>query len=226
MIRLTFRMLIKLLLLIVILVVIYLAAAFILPYMRVNRSFKNAENGIKIFVITNGVHTDIVLPANTVYKNWQTDFAPATFNVTKPAYNYIGFGWGDKGFYLETPTWADLIFSTAFKAVFALSETAMHITYLKEPNLADSDCVELHITEAQYQTLITYIESSFEKNENGIMLINHEGYGAHDRFYEALGKYSLFKTCNTWTHKGLKKAGVKVAAWSPFSKGLMRSLKD
>lgn len=226
MIRLIFRMLIKLLLLIIILVAIYLIAAFTLPYITVNNAFKNAENGIKIFVITNGVHTDIVLPANTDYKNWQADFPPATFNVTSPAYSYIGFGWGDKGFYLETPTWDDLKFSTAFKAVFALSETAMHITYLKEPNTADGDCVELHITEAQYRILIDYIESSFEKNENGIMLINHEGYGAHDRFYEAIGSYSLFKTCNTWTHKGLKKAGVKAAVWSPFSKGLMRSLKN
>lgn len=33
-------------------------------------------------------------------------------------FNYIAFGWGDKGFYLDTPTWADLKFSTAFKAAF------------------------------------------------------------------------------------------------------------
>jgi len=205
---------------------LYMIAAFTLPYITLNNSFRNAKKGIKIFVLSNGVHTDFVVPAFSSSKNWQTDFPQSDFNLNDPAYAYIGFGWGDKGFYLDTPEWSDLTFSTAFKATFWLSETAMHVTYLKEPDSSQENCAELIIDEATYFELINYIESGFEKNENGILKINHKGYGDHDLFYEANGTYSLFKTCNNWTSKGLKLVGVKTALWSPFSKGLMRSLKD
>jgi uncharacterized protein (TIGR02117 family) len=226
MILLLVRLIIKLLLGFIAFAAVYLIAAFTLPFITIHNSFRAAKNGVKIFVLSNGVHTDFVVPAITPYKNWQADFAKEDFHATDPAYAYIGFGWGDKGFYLDTPTWADLKFSTAFNAVFWLSETAMHVTYHKEPDASDVNCAELLIDEATYLKLIAYIESGFKKNENGIMKIDHKGYGSHDLFYEAKGTYSLFKTCNTWTNNGLKKMGVKTALWSPFSKGLIRSLKD
>lgn len=47
-------------------------------------------------------------------------------------YVYLSVGWGDKGFYLDTPTWAEPETFTAFKAVFLVSESAMHCTYYFE----------------------------------------------------------------------------------------------
>jgi hypothetical protein len=35
-------------------------------------------------------------------------------------FSYVSFGWGDKGFYLDTPSWAELQPSTAFVAAFGL----------------------------------------------------------------------------------------------------------
>ena len=45
---------------------------------------------------------------------------------------YLAFGWGDKGFYLDTPEWSDLKASTAFKAAFALGNSAMHTTFINQ----------------------------------------------------------------------------------------------
>ena len=53
-------------------------------------------------------------------------------SVMKIAMIFVGLGWGDKGFYLETPTWADLKTSTALKAVSGYNTTAMHVTFYKE----------------------------------------------------------------------------------------------
>src|SRR5688572_13814629 len=105
MLSLFFRFTLRLLFLLIAFVCLYLAAAYTLPSFSVNRSFQQTPNGIRVFVLSNGVHTDLVVPAFTPYKNWQSNFPPALFHADS-AYNYMGFGWGDKGFYLETPTWS------------------------------------------------------------------------------------------------------------------------
>src|SRR6478735_3529358 len=111
---------------------IYALAVYTFPLIKVNTNFRNSETGIKLFVISNGVHTDIVLPVKTACKDWTTLFPRDKFSLSDSSYNYISFGWGDKGFYLNTPNWSDLKISTAFKAAFGLSETAMHVSYVKE----------------------------------------------------------------------------------------------
>ncbi|MFM7331368.1 MAG: DUF2459 domain-containing protein, partial [Brachymonas sp.] len=41
-------------------------------------------------------------------------------------------GWGDRNFFLNTPTWDDLTLSTALNATFGLGSAALHINYYKE----------------------------------------------------------------------------------------------
>lgn len=69
-------------------------------------------------------------------------------------------GWGDKGFYLETPTWAELKASVAFKAVTGLSTTAIHATFyiMLEENSA---CKRLLLSRDQYVRLVRCIEGRF-----------------------------------------------------------------
>lgn len=204
---------------------LYLLAAYALPHLKVNTAEKNSGESIKIAVISNGVHTDIAVPAITRLKDWTQAFPPDSFDVKDANCSYIGFGWGDKGFYLYTPTWDDLKFSTAFKAATGLSETAMHVRYLKEKKRNSEHCAILTLDSSSYKTLVHYIESSFEKKENNPIKLNHPGYGDMDRFYEAKGTYSLFKTCNCWTTNGLKATGLQVGLWCPFAAGLMNSLR-
>lgn len=203
---------------------LYLVSAFTLPRITVNNEFVNKEDSINIFVRSNGVHTDIIVPAVNRYKNWTEAFQKESFDVKDSLHNYLGFGWGDKGFYLDTPEWDDLTFSTAFKATFGLSSTAMHVRYFKKPKVKKEKCVQLFISENQYRKLVNLIEDSFKKENDAFLKIDHPGYGDQDRFYEAIGTYSAFKTCNVWTNNCLKETGIKVAVWSPFSAGLINSL--
>jgi len=218
------KYLLKFLVTLVVCLIIYGIAAYTLPQIKVNSDFKNSEAGIKLFVISNGVHTDIVLPVKTDQKDWTKNFPKDSFSVTDPSYNYISFGWGDKGFYLQTPTWSDVKISTAFKAAFGLSETAMHVSFVKEKQEQNEKCRKLIVDSLRYQQLIRYIEASFDKKEDGVVLIKHPGYGHFDRFYEAKGRYSLFNTCNLWTNNALKEIKIQTALWSPLAGGLMASL--
>jgi uncharacterized protein (TIGR02117 family) len=225
MIKRILKITLKLFIGIIIFLVLYFAAAYTLPHITVNDDFVNKKDGVKIYIVSNGVHTDIVTPSRTKYKNWNVIFPPELFQASDSAYNYTAFGWGDKGFYLNTPTWDDLTFSTAFKATFGLSGTAVHVRYVKEPQVKKGKCVAITISEDSYSKLISYIERSFLTKTSSVIKINHPGYGEHDLFYEAVGTYSAFKTCNVWTNHGLEEIGVKVCFWSPFSEGLMNSLQ-
>jgi uncharacterized protein (TIGR02117 family) len=198
----------------------YFAAYYICSNIVVN-SHTNEEADMEIFIASNGVHTDLIFPVRTAHIAWDTLFKPETFKRVDSSYQYVALGWGDKGFYIETPTWADLKASTAFKACFFLSSSAMHVCYHK--NVKPSSHIKsIKITSAQYQKLINFYQSTLLRKDQSIQLIKDKGYTPYDNFYEAKGTYSFLKTCNVFTNDALKYAKVKAPYWSPFEGGLMK----
>lgn len=204
----------------------YIFLGFSLPYIEVSAKNTNDKKEIPIYIYTNGVHTDILMPVRNNLQDWSTKIPFQNTVSKKKDYNFVGVGWGDKGFYLDTPTWADLKFSTAFKAAFWLSESAMHCTYYKNMTEAE-DCKKILITESQYKDLVNFVDAKFDKNANGsyIVIPTNAVYGKDDAFYDAQGSYSFFNTCNTWANDALKAAGQKAAFWTPTDKGIFQHYK-
>ncbi|XZF15841.1 TIGR02117 family protein [Chitinophagaceae bacterium MMS25-I14] len=198
---------------------LYLLSAYILSHISTSREATNPD--LSIYIKTNGVHTDLVMPVRTAQIDWSRELPFSNTAGKDTTAQYIAMGWGDKGFYLETPTWADLKFSTAFKAAFALSTAAIHTTYYKTLQ-EGADCKKIEISSTQYDRLIQYIHKSFRTDAAGHMIhiVTNANYGADDAFYEAGGSYSLFHTCNTWANSGLKSCGQKACLWTPFDKGI------
>lgn len=177
---------------------------------------------IDAWVFSNGVHTDLVFPARSALKDWNTTFPYSNTLGKDSSFSWIAIGWGDKGFYLNTPEWKDLTFSTAFKAVTGLGETALHVTYYKSLS-KNENCRPFKISEGQYQKLIQYVEDGLDRDASGkaIYIVTNAQYNQGDAFYEAKGSYSLFHTCNTWSNNGLKAAGLKASKWAAFDKGIL-----
>ncbi len=198
----------------------YLGSAYILSRISTDKEI-NTTNDIAIYIITNGVHTDIVVPLKNTYYDWSKEILFSHTKLQDTTMNFLAMGWGDKGFYLETPTWSDLKFSVAFNAMFGLGSTAIHTTFYK--NIQENEtCKKISLSSDQYRRLIKYITDSFQKNEtNHFMNIKTKAnYSNMDAFYEANGKYSAFKTCNTWANNGLKACGQKACLWTPFDTGI------
>jgi len=207
-------------------IVLYGLMAYLLPFIEVSAKDDGEKKEIPIYIYTNGVHTDIVMPVRNDMQDWSTKIPFANTKSKKTDYNYIGVGWGDKGFYLDTPTWADLKFSTAFKAAFWLGESAMHCTYYKTMKEAD-DCKIIMISRSQYKNLTKFVEDKFDKDQNGnfILIPTNAVYSDNDAFYDAQGKYSFLYTCNTWSNNALKAAGQKAAFWTPTDSGIFQHYK-
>ncbi|RXM40798.1 TIGR02117 family protein [Chryseobacterium sp. CH21] len=207
-------------------VIIYVILGLLIPYIPVSAKDDGEKKEIPIYIYTNGVHTDIVMPVKNDLQDWSQKIPFANTKSKKTDYQYIGIGWGDKGFYLDTPTWADLKFSTAVKAAFWLSDSAMHCTYYNTMKEGD-DCKMIMISRNQYQNLVKYVEDKFDRDQKGnFMLIpTNAVYSDNDAFYDAKGTYSFLYTCNTWSNNALKAAGQKAALWTPSDFGIFQHYK-
>lgn len=206
-------------------IVLYLIIALILSHITVNSNFKETPNGIEIFVQSNGVHTNFVLPSKSEFTDWTPLLPYDQFEAVDSSFKYISFGWGDKDFYIKTPTWADLTVATALKAIFFLGNGAMHISYIRNKPGESDLCKRLMISKMEYMTLINYINGTFKTDNLGEFIpIKHPGYSQYDCFYEAKGTFSFLKTCNVWVGEGLKKAGIQTSFWTPFYFSVLNSL--
>lgn len=201
------KKLFKLILVILSFPVVYTLVALILGSITVNSNQPESEQTASIYLSTNGVHLDIIIPRKNISKDLLKDLRHTTHN------QYFAFGWGDENFYLNTPTWADLTFKNAFSAAFLKSTTLMHVSRY---NFKRTDWVEVKLSKSQLKILNTQILNSFKVKENSKIILEGSGYTINDNFYKAKGSYSLFKTCNTWVNSILKESNIKASLWTPF----------
>ncbi len=198
--------------------IIYIAAALVLSFTPTHPGEKACPSGTPIFITSNGVHLDIIIPVESLEPEFRSQLQ------VPESSRYVSFGWGDKVFYQKTPEWKDLSFPVAFRALFLQSETAMHVTQIhrRYPGWE-----EINLCSEQLDILNRYIENSFKKSSEGkIQKCKFPGYTSSDDFYVAKGSFSLFKTCNVWTSNALKETGIKTAVWSPFDFGVLHHLRN
>ncbi|KAA9331749.1 TIGR02117 family protein [Adhaeribacter soli] len=188
----------------------------------VNTSFAQAPEGIEIYVIDNGAHTDLVLPVKTPVIDWRNRLPVSDYRAVDSTWQYVAFGWGDRLFYMETPQWKNLRPYVALQAVLWPTPSAMHVNYIRRRLQPDKDQRPVILSEAQYEKLVNYILHSFQQQDGSFLLIPGGGYSGDDNFYEAHGHFSFLKTCNTWTNNGLKAAGIETAYWAIFPWTVMK----
>ncbi|MFW5774203.1 MAG: TIGR02117 family protein [Tangfeifania sp.] len=200
------------------LTVIYFLTALFLSYLPDIPEDGNCEPDQTIYITSNGVHLDIVLPVKNMEKQLLSMLEiPAETQ-------FVSFGWGDKNFYIKTPEWSDLTIPVAFKAAFLKSDAAMHVIRHRQTY---RHWKKVELCRHQLDSLNSFIENSFKKTETGgLQKINFPGYSEDDSFYEAKGYFTLFKTCNVWTNNAMKEIEVKTSVWSPFDFGVLYHLPD
>jgi uncharacterized protein (TIGR02117 family) len=181
---------------------------------------------VEIYVHSNGVHADLLLPVNALGIDWRQRLSFADPDVADGSFPYLAFGWGDRAFYLTTPSWSELKLSTALFALSGLDSTVMHVQ-AASPLPPGPRSGRLRLTAEQYRRLVDFIDQSFEHDAGGapLPIAGAHYYGRHDVFYEARGHYSAFYTCNEWTREALSAAGQPTALWAPFDIALFHHLR-
>jgi len=219
------RWLLRGLLLLLAFALLYLLAVWILGAIAVHRGYQPATTGIDIMISSNGIHTDFYLPRKTPEQDW-TSFAPlqhmSGYLADSPL---VLIGWGDRSFFLDTPNWEDLTVAKALKAVFLPTSSVMHVYYREGMPAPGERAVRLRLSTAEYRLFVAQIERGFRKNANGLpIMIPDRSYSESDVFYEGVGSYHLFYTCNNWASNALSAAGVTSPLWSPFDAAIFSHL--
>lgn len=195
----------------------YLLIAVLLSYVPVKEKPQPNPQNHTVYISSNGVHLDIIVPRNKLDQQLVQDLK------YKDSEEYFAFGWGDKNFYINAPEWSDLtprIFAYAF---FVNSPTLIHLTKYESPQ---DHWIEVKVTDAQLKHINEYVLKTFAVDDNNQkILLAGKGYWDYDDFYEANGGYSALRNSNSWVNKLLKECGLPACFWTPFDFGVLRAYK-
>ena len=195
-------------------------AILLIGLIPVNNDFVAPDDGITLYMVSNAVHADIILPKHSSVVDWTDRFGKASFQGDTSSESHVAIGWGDRGFYLKTPTWNDLRLSIAANALLRPSESCVHVSFTRPEYNPDATAVT--ITTEQYAKLVDFISGTFKKDSNGdFMQIEGYAYSTTDAFFDAHGRYHLLNTCNSWVGRALKTTGVRVPWLTPLPKSPM-----
>jgi len=156
-----------------------------------------------VYVINHGWHTGIAVRRADVPEGvWpeQHDFADS---------EYVEVGWGDRDFYLapEGTSWL------AFKAVVWPTPGVLHVVGFDGPVdrfFRRGEIVEVLVSDRGFRRLAAFVHDAYARDESARTTPLSPGQYASSRFYVAREKYFLLRTCNTWTARALRSAGLPI----------------
>jgi uncharacterized protein (TIGR02117 family) len=204
----------KVILLIVILSL--LTACSSKPYVVKHTEMPAAVGQEEIYIVSHGWHTGFVVPAKRI-QNQLPKLRKRFGDIP-----YIEFGWGDKDFYQAK----EITTGLTLKAILWPTESVIHAVAVPEKAdkfFANSIVETLCLSGREYSSLLRFISESFYKDEDGRILELEGGIYGNSQFYKGVGNFYLMNTCNKWTAKGLKSAGIDI---SPTFKLTADSIMD
>jgi uncharacterized protein (TIGR02117 family) len=214
--RRSLRFVVRAVLALVLVVGLYFGAAEVGMRLSVNGDADPLAGTVDVYLVSNGVHVDVWVPAQHAARDWTTWFPP---ELPVAPSSYVAFGWGNREFFLEVPTWDDLTLGLALRAVFLPSASAMHVSAFYGAPYENDAVHLLRLTPERYADLVEFLDSGFALDASGRPnLIDHAGYAQNDRFFVGRGSYHLFRTCNVWTNEAVKAMGKQAAWWAPFER--------
>ena len=163
------------------------------------------ESRKTIYLVSHGWHAGIVLRhADIPDSIWPgaEDFPNAQF---------LEVGWGDMDYY-QTP---DPHMGILINAALLPTASVLHVVGFSGSVLAYfpySEIIRIELSSAGFEHLSRTIVASFARDEAGNAKSVGPGLYGNSRFYLSVETYHLFNTCNVWTAKALRAAGLPITS--------------
>lgn len=199
---------------------LFFLAALIGSIIPANSGWQEPDDGIELFVQTNGVHVSLIVPMQEGGEDLSDLVKPGDLTRSDQYGTHAMIGWGHQGVYRSGESWSKVRFADIVDAATGSDEVLLHIYHRVRPDQTEHRRA-FRVTAAQYRFIIGEIRDSFHLDESGGS-ITSPGYGSDNVFYAAKGHYSAVNTCNEWIADLLRRAGVRIGVWTPFAGGVMR----
>lgn len=154
-----------------------------------------------VSVVNHGWHTGLVVPAA------QLENLLPELRARFPGAAYYELGWGDQGFYQAQ----EITTGLTLQAMFWSSGAALHVAAIHgAPGryFAGAQIARLCLADPALGSLMRFIADSFYRGADGKIVALKNGIYGNSQFYAAEGRYQLLNTCNKWTAKALRSAGM------------------
>lgn len=190
------------------------------PSRNIGFAQASGDDAVAIRVSASLAHSELIVPVAAAGHDWRGTIGAGGFADGRAPATHLSFSWGERDFFLATPTWADFDWRLALRALFASQASLMHVYRLDlPPERWAPDGVTIYLSPEQYRRLAAGIAA-----ELGRPLVRVPGYGGDDVFYEAVSRYGVWHNCNQWAADRLAGAGVRVGRWTPVAPSLMTPL--
>lgn len=174
-----------------------------------------ADKGVTIYVLNNGFHSDIVLPADRVMARGGV---LAEAGKAGGGRKWLVYGWGDKGFYTaKGVSFARML--DGLRALFRPGNPSVIRVYgvdaSPERAFVEPIASPVVISEAGFAALAQSLETSFV-SEGGKPVVADIAK-PDDMFFTSHEHFSIVRLCNNWTSDQLAAAGLPM---TPMIDGL------
>jgi len=123
-----------------------------------------------------------------------------------PQAEYLEVGWGNRDYYYgrNQGLWGTL-------AAIVRSPSVLHVAGFRGPPAGffrANEIVEFAVPSDGYERLLRYIHEAFARANDAPAAALGPGLYGDSRFYPAWEPFHLFRTCNVWTARALRSAGL------------------
>lgn len=168
-----------------------------------NYNLNDVSKNRVIYLVSHKGHSGIVVKQSDIPKKlW---FEKKDF----PNYELIEVGWGDREYYMAKKATSGL----GMKAIFLPTSSVLHVVGANSPILEffpDSKVIEFMVTVEGIVNLCQFIDNSYMRDNHRNSFYLGIGKYGYSKFYLAKGTFSLFNTCNTWSGRALRSAGIPI----------------
>lgn len=175
---------------------------------------KNDEPRVAVFLVAHEKHSGIaVRRADIPAGMWPEirDF---------PQADYLEVGWGDRDYYYGR----NQGFADALRAAFGTNNpSVLHVAGVRgslAQSFPASEIIEVEVSRDGFERLIRYIHGAYDRAGKAVAAPLGPGLYGDSRFYPGWETFNLTRTCNVWTARGLRGAGLPIED-SIMREGLM-----
>ncbi len=219
------RWLTRLAALVLALPVLYLLAGFVGALIPGGGEGAEGPATVRIGLLRGPIHYDFLLPVD---ERTRPAFAFAEAQkgvpVSHPQARWIVLGWGSAAFYTTAGSYADITAGAVWTAATG-DDAVMRVDVLAAFPAGAEGPRWLDITPAQYARLLTGIEASFVRGDDGQpQPLPVAGLTGSDGFWRGTGHFSLLHPCNDWVGEQLRAAGLPFGRWTPTPQAVTLAL--
>jgi uncharacterized protein (TIGR02117 family) len=165
---------------------------------------QSAGPGVAVYLVAHDKHSGIaVRRADIPAGLWpeSRDFPQAEF---------LEVGWGDRDYYYGRNQG---LVSTLRAALWFNNPSVLHVAGVRgtlTENFPANEIIEIALSRDGFERLVRYIHDAYNRAGAPVVAPLGPGLYGDSRFYPGWESFNLLRTCNVWTARGLRGAGLPV----------------